>query len=88
MTEDWIIQFSDTQQKIVSELAQAFAHLNADKAIFTILGSWGDTLPDQEILQMIRQFNSASAELLRQQRQCTFRAGSDRQQYAKAHLAK
>lgn len=50
---------SDTGQKIVYELTQAVKRIDPQNmGLLVILGSWGDTLPDDEILGMLRKLNS------------------------------
>ncbi len=52
---DDIPKFTDTQYLIIQEIIRHFDRLGAEFGIFVALGSWGDTLPDEEILQMLKE---------------------------------
>ena len=54
-----ITKFTSTQHDILQELSKTFARLGAETGIFAALHSWGDTLPDSEVLQMLRDMQPA-----------------------------
>lgn len=62
-------KLNETQYAIIRELQKAVADLSGDIGIQAALGSWGDTLPEADVLQMLRDYNAASAKLPRQQHQ-------------------
>lgn len=47
------------QYAIMREIIQAFEDLGGGLGLFCIMGSWGDTLPQDEILEMFRDYNKA-----------------------------
>jgi hypothetical protein len=69
-----ITRLTDTQGKIVSQLCHAVRGLGGDQGLLCILGSWGDTLPDSEILQMLVEYNSISEQPQHQSGQRRFAA--------------
>ncbi len=50
-------KFTPIQIEIISEISRAFDRLGAERGIFIALHSWGDTLPDEEILKMFKELN-------------------------------
>lgn len=52
-----IESLNPTQHEIVKELSRAFDRLGAERGIFAALHSWGDTQPESEVLQMLREQN-------------------------------
>ena len=52
-----IEKLSDTQVAIIAEISRAFDRLGAERGIFAALHSWGDTMPDLEVLQMLKEQN-------------------------------
>jgi hypothetical protein len=77
MKSDDIVGLTSTQGLIVNALCQAIADLGGDRGLLSILGSWGDTLPDSEILDMLIRYNAAtSAERQRPPNQYTIPAVS------------
>ena len=52
-----IKKLSDTQVAIIAEISRAFDRLGAERGIFVALHSWGDTMPDLEVLQMLKEQN-------------------------------
>ena len=52
-----IEKLSDTQVAIIAEISRAFDRLGAERGIFAALHSWGDTMPDFDILEMLRKQN-------------------------------
>jgi hypothetical protein len=53
----FIEKLNDTQNAIVVELYSAVKKLGGKSDILCILGSWGDTLPEHQILKMLREWN-------------------------------
>jgi hypothetical protein len=43
---------------VIKKISRAFDRLGAERGIFVALHSWGDTLPDVEILQMLKELNN------------------------------
>lgn len=43
---------------IASELYGAFERLNAPPDLLSIIGSYGDTLEDSEVLQLLKEWNA------------------------------
>lgn len=56
-----IEKLTDTQYEILGELANALSALGASGGLLSIVGSWGDTLPEAEILEMLRDWNQNAA---------------------------
>ena len=52
-----IEKLSETQIAIIAEISRAFDRLGAERGIFVALHSWGDTMPDFDILEMLRKQN-------------------------------
>jgi len=52
-----IKKLADTQYEIIGELATAMSAHGASGGLLAIVGSWGDTLPEIEILAMIKDWN-------------------------------
>jgi hypothetical protein len=50
-------KLADTQYEIIRKLATAMSALGASGGLLAIVGSWGDTLPEIEILAMIKDWN-------------------------------
>jgi len=44
--------------EIRAEIARALGFLNAGHELRTIIGSWGDTLSDKDVLEMLREWNA------------------------------
>lgn len=55
-----IEKLSETHYKINKELCHAISRLGGGPGLLCILGSWGDTLPEPEILIMIEDYNKLS----------------------------
>jgi len=51
---------TDIQLKIVAEISRALESLNADRELEGIIGSWGETYPDEQFLAMLRDSNRES----------------------------
>ena len=52
-----IEKLSETQIAIIDEISRAFDRLGAERGIFVALHSWGDTMSDLEVLQMLKEQN-------------------------------
>ena len=52
-----IKKLSDTQVEIIAEISRAFDRLRAERGIFVAIHSWGDTMPDLDVLEMLREQN-------------------------------
>ena len=52
-----IEKLSETQIAIIDEISRAFDRLGAERGIFVALHSWGDTMPDFDILEMLKEQN-------------------------------
>ncbi len=48
----------DLKAKIASELYQAIKHLNGGMELLSIVGSYGDTLDDEDVLSQLRTWNT------------------------------
>jgi hypothetical protein len=46
------------EMQIRAEIYQAFEGLGADKHLLGIVGSWGDTLTDDVVLDLLKTWNS------------------------------
>ena len=52
-----IEKLSETQIAIIDEISRAFDRLGAERGIFVALHSWGDTMSDFDILEMLKEQN-------------------------------
>jgi hypothetical protein len=57
----------DIRRKIAGEIYTALERLGADPELLAIVGSWRDTLPDAEVLLMLRDWNAGRPMLHRPQ---------------------
>lgn len=46
------------ESEIRIEIYKAFEKLNADKRLLATIGSWGDTLEDAEVLDLLKMWNA------------------------------
>ncbi|MFI0849559.1 hypothetical protein [Mesorhizobium sp. IMUNJ 23232] len=51
-----------TKAKIAHELYEAVRKLDANSGLLCIIGSYGDTVDDEEVLERLRQWNHDSEE--------------------------
>lgn len=58
------MKYTETQLKIIASLQQLLADMGAQSDLLSIIGSWGDTLADEEILQMLNEFDSNKYEIV------------------------
>jgi hypothetical protein len=49
-------------QEIVAELYRALVLLGADNGLLGTVGSWGESLPDDDVLANLRGWNQATLE--------------------------
>ena len=54
---------SSVQYEIIKEISRAFDRLNAERGVFVAIHPWGDTLPEIEILQMLKDQNDMMEKL-------------------------
>lgn len=54
-----------TEDQIVSEMITAMKHLDAQSDLLCIVCSLGDTLSDDEVLEMLRDWNNIKAAELK-----------------------
>lgn len=57
-----IEKLNPTQYKIIHELTRAVEQLGGGVGLLAALGSWGDTLPEAEILEMLQDYNALNAQ--------------------------
>lgn len=50
------------QYKIINELCESISMLGGGSGLLACLGSWGDTLPQDEVLKMLRDWNQGAKE--------------------------
>jgi hypothetical protein len=53
----------DVKGQIIGELYVALERLGADEDLLAIVGSWGDTLDDEEVLLLLREHNATGKAL-------------------------
>ncbi len=51
--------------QIADEIRAALERLDADAELLAIVGSWGDTLDDADVLSMLRDYNAGRPTLHR-----------------------
>jgi hypothetical protein len=49
------------EQQIRSEIYRAFELLGADPDLLAVVGSWDDTLNDEEVLTFLKEWNAEEA---------------------------
>lgn len=55
---DEYTKFTQIQNEIIAEISRTFDRLGAERGVFVALHSWGDTMPDSEVLQMLKELNN------------------------------
>ena len=55
----------EVRREIINELYRAFVLLGADNGLLGTVGSWKDSLPDQDVLSDLRAWNNSTLEELR-----------------------
>ncbi len=50
------------EQEIRSEIYRSFERLGADRKLLATIGSWGDTLKDEEVLQLLKEWNAGGLD--------------------------
>jgi hypothetical protein len=53
----------DVKAQIAGEIYTALERLDADEELLAIVGSWRDTLPDPDVLRMLREYNAGRPTL-------------------------
>ena len=53
-------KLSPIQNKIIAEVYKAFEKFGATSEMLAIVGSWGDTLTDTEVFEMLAHWNSVT----------------------------
>ncbi|HEY6183543.1 MAG TPA: hypothetical protein VIW67_14940 [Terriglobales bacterium] len=48
----------NTRGEIKDEISRALGLLGADSGLLTTVGSWGDALPDKEVLRLLKEWNA------------------------------
>ena len=61
------------EMQIRSEIYRALERLGADRKLLATVGSWGDTLTDDEVLTLLKQWNAPPGQ--RQRRRSLKRPG-------------
>lgn len=56
-----IEQLKPVQYEIVKEIANSLSALGAPGGLLAAISSWGDTLPEQDILSMLQEWNAKYA---------------------------
>jgi hypothetical protein len=56
----------EIKREIINELYRAFVLLGAKMDLLGTVGSWKDSLPDQDVLSSLRAWNSSTLEELKQ----------------------
>jgi hypothetical protein len=51
------VPIANVEQKIRSEIYRAFTALGADHKLLATVGSWGDPLDDEEVFELLKQWN-------------------------------
>ncbi len=54
------------EREIINELYRAFVLLGAKMDLLSTIGSWKDSMPDQDVLSSLRAWNSSTLQELRQ----------------------
>ena len=57
--------FNDTNKAIRAELDRALDTLGADPKLLAIVGSWGTTVGDEEVLAAIKAWNKNQGKLIK-----------------------
>jgi len=55
-----IEKLSPTGYEIVKEISTTLERLGAARGVFAAIHSWGDTMPEVEVLKMLQGMNAAS----------------------------
>ena len=50
------------QSEIRNEISRTFDRLGAERGVFAAIHSWGDTMPEKDILQMLKDMNKLMKE--------------------------
>jgi aryl-alcohol dehydrogenase-like predicted oxidoreductase len=52
-----IEELTPMQSKIRDAISKNFQRLGAERGVFAAIHSWGDTMPEDEVLQMLEEMN-------------------------------
>lgn len=55
-----ITKFTPTQYEIIKELSKVIDKLLPDIRLQAAINSWGDTLPDEDVLGLLKEWNEAN----------------------------
>lgn len=66
LREDETRGVEEMNHEIVQELYRALVILGADHTLLGTVGSWGDSLPDNDVLANLKAWNAASITELRE----------------------
>jgi hypothetical protein len=58
---DGLTRLTETQAKITNEIYKAVDALGGAPCLLSAIGSWGDTLSDQTVLDILTDFNAGKA---------------------------
>ncbi len=61
-----IEKLKPVQAEIVREICKAVGQLKADIGLLATIGSWGDTLPEDEVLSQLKEWNAPRNQPQRQ----------------------
>jgi len=53
----YIENLSPVHYEIIKEISVVFERLGAERGVFAAIHSWGDTMPESEVLQMLKDLN-------------------------------
>lgn len=56
---------TDQEQIFFKNLSIALQKLGADSTLLAIIGSWKDTLPDEDVVQMLENWNAGVDPFIR-----------------------
>lgn len=65
MSRAVIVANMDLKAQIAHELCRAFKALGADMELLCTVGSYGDTLDDEDVLALLRSWNAKTVPLIR-----------------------
>ena len=57
-------------REIVNEICTALMLLGADSSLLGAVGSWGDSLPDEDVLANVRAWNNATVKEITRRIEC------------------
>jgi hypothetical protein len=57
-----IEKLTPMQSAIRNEISRNFERLGAERGVFAAIHSWGDTMPEDEVLQMLKDMNDGKGK--------------------------